>query len=616
MKLTSPKYADGYKKVSQMKFYGYDRLGVEGGIRDMQNMTADLWPELAVRPERYVTGALYSFGGMFSHNNVLGWVNGAKLVYGGTEYELGEEISGECFVSYGDFVLIWPQKICFDTVSGEISELEARSVMPGGEFEALMFGAVEGELSDRANAIIPGALADSLTDGRFKVGDAVTISGCTRHPANNRTEIIREIVGSALLFLDDAWELDAQMVYTVPAEGLAAGSYTPEDSVGGVHRTITVEAGLTEGERIVIDLTDVSARAVLSDGSETDLTMEAGAYGTLLSFETETDIPYEEPGEVTVARVVPDMEYVFEHDNRLMGCAGDTIYVSAAGDMTNWNVFDGTAADSWATATGSQGNFTGGCSYLGYPRFFKENCIYTLYGDYPSEYSLQRYDAHGVMEGSAKSLCVVNGRLYYLSRHGPMVYTGSLPVGIGNAFGTERYRAGVGGTDGMKYYLSMEREDGTNHLFVYDTSKGLWMREDNLRVIWFAAAVDLYYMDWSGGMGILGRAMEPPEEAEQETEIPWFVEFGEIADDSPDRKLVSKIQLRLMLGEGAEAEVMMLFDSADDWMSVGKISAGKKRSVVLPIIPRRLDHFRLRIEGVGFCCVSSITRQYAAASER
>lgn len=618
MKLTRPKYADGYKKVSQMKFYGYDRLGTEGAICDMENMSSDYWPELAVRQRRYRTGGVMSPGGLFSHEGLLGYADGRSLYYGGRQVGGSDFLTEgmKTFVNFGDYVVIFPDKKYLDTVTGETGGLEASAVFPGGEGSGISFGSMGGEMSDRGNAMVAGALGKSLTDGRFRVGDAVTISGCTKHPKNNQTAIIREIQGNVLLFLDDTWELDTEYTYTVGAAGLGPGEWSPNRAIRDLYRFFILEEALTEGDVLVIDEENLNVVVKRTDGTERTLSLEAGRFGTELEF-TETESAYSEPGAVTVSRTVPDMDFLIEHGGRLMGCKDDTIYISAAGDMFNWNVFDGTAADSYATETGSPGKFTGAASYLGYARFFKEDYIYTLYGDYPAEYSLQRYEAHGVMEGSERSLAVANGRLFYLSRFGPMLYTGSTPSRIGDAFGTDRYINGVGGSDGMKYYLSVESEDGAaNHLFVYDTNTGLWMREDELRVLWFTRAVDLYYMDWSGGIGILGRAMEPPTDAEEEEPVEWFAEFGDFTESSPDKKLVDKLQLRLELEDGATAVVRMLFESGDTWITVGSVGAGKKRSVVLPIIPRRLDHFRLRIEGNGMARIQSITRQFAAAGER
>ena len=80
-------------------------------------------------------------------------------------------------------------------------------------------------------------------------------------------------------------------------------------------------------------------------------------------------------------------------------------------------------------------------------------------------------------EGSGRSLAVAGEMMFYLSRSGPVAYSGGVPADIGTVFG-QPFKDGVGGSDGLRYYLSMK--DGLNdwHLFVYDTRTGLWYRED------------------------------------------------------------------------------------------------------------------------------------------
>ena len=63
-------------------------------------------------------------------------------------------------------------------------------------------------------------------------------------------------------------------------------------------------------------------------------------------------------------------------------------------------------------------------------------------------------ECSGVQKGSAKSLQVVGGVLYYLSDEGVLAFDGSLPVTVSQALGERRYSAGVGGAWREKYYLS------------------------------------------------------------------------------------------------------------------------------------------------------------------
>ena len=102
----------------------------------------------------------------------------------------------------------------------------------------------------------------------------------------------------------------------------------------------------------------------------------------------------------------------------------------------------------------------------------------------------------GVQNGSSKSLVVVDDRLYYKSRMGVCVYDGSLPSEIGSCFGTKLYYNAVAGGVRGKYFISMEDAAHNWTLFVYDTRKGLWHREDSTHTEDFARVDDeLYFLE-------------------------------------------------------------------------------------------------------------------------
>ena len=58
-------------------------------------------------------------------------------------------------------------------------------------------------------------------------------------------------------------------------------------------------------------------------------------------------------------------------------------------------------------------------------------------------------------------------------------------------------------------------------------------------------------------------------------------------------------------------QVYIQFDATGEWIKVnGALGEGAKRSYYLPIIPRRADHYRLRLDGTGGCRVYSMVREY------
>ena len=535
MKLPSVQYADGIKKGRQVQFGGLNHnLGAaDGELWDMRNLTSDYFPLLATRPQRLLYRKLEGApGGIFSWDG-LAWVDGTGFYFKGERR--GTVTAGKkTFAALGAYIVIFPDKVWYNTMTGEFGSLEATWA---GSSLTFTNGKLYEEDAE-ANCIQASGVN---WEDYFKAGDAVTIEGCTKHTENNKTPIIREIDGDKLYFYEYIFTLDG-------------------------------EDGVT---------------------------------------------PYTETGSLSVKRTVPDLLYVCENENRLWGCDKTTIYASKLGDIFNWNVYDGLDTDSYSVDTGSAGSFTGCTSYLGYPIFFKEEHIYKVYGSIPSNFEVMGSATLGVADGSAGSLAIAGEILFYLSRAGVMAYSGGIPQPVGAAFGTERQKDAVAGSDGLKYYISMRGADGAWRLHVYDAQRGLWHTEDETHATHFARQDgNLYMLTDQGEIWMEGNIQDPPEGVTPEGAVAWMAEFGDFTDDDPNKKGVSKIQIRLELDEGATVEVYLQFDTDGQWQRVnGALGEGVKRSYYLPIIPRRGDHYRMRLQGAGGCRIYSLVREFYSGSE-
>lgn len=325
---------------------------------------------------------------------------------------------------------------------------------------------------------------------------------------------------------------------------------------------------------------------------------------------------------IEIKRTVPDMDFICENENRLWGCKNDTIYASKLGDIFNWNVYDGISTDSFTVDVGSAGDFTAAASYLGYPCFFKEEHVYKVYGDKPSNFQVMGSASLGVEKGSDKSLAIAGEVMFYLSRAGIVAWSGGIPQDIAGVFGMERFKNAVGGSDGVKYYVSMEGSDGYE-LFVYDTRVKLWHREDSTQVIGWGWNGNLYYLDSTGKLQICGKTRNAPSTATAEAKVEWFAEWADFYEyttysststATPEKKIISKLLLRLELDEGASLTVEIQYDSSGLWHEVKTLLAEGKRSYYLPIIPRRCDHFRIRLTGEGGCRLYSLVREVYTGS--
>lgn len=354
------------------------------------------------------------------------------------------------------------------------------------------------------------------------------------------------------------------------------------------------------------DAITISGCATHTENNKTPIVREIDGHYLRFSEYTfildESNTDYTEPGAITFKRSVPDLDFICSNENRLWGCKGDEIYASKLGDIFNWNVFDGISTDSYYAPVGSAGDFTGCVSYMGYPTFFKSGNIHFVYGSVPSNFQVMGDAKTGVEIGSGNSLAISGEILFYLSDYGVVAYSGSMPTVISEQFGA-KYTDGVGGSDGLKYYISAK--DTAYHLFVYDVKKGLWHKEDSSQALGFAFCEHLYMLLSNGEIWAL---------TDEGTEtVSWSAEFGDFTE-GPNKKGVSKIQLRLELEDNATLKVEMQFDSGN-WITVTNLSATKKRSYYLPIIPRRADHYRLKLSGTGDCKIYSMAREYYSGSE-
>lgn len=323
--------------------------------------------------------------------------------------------------------------------------------------------------------------------------------------------------------------------------------------------------------------------------------------------------------ELWMERSMPEMDFVIECGNRLWGCrygknaAGEfvnEIYCSRLGDFKNWQSFLGVATDSAVISLGSDGPFTGAISYMGHPIFFKENVLHKVYISATGAHSVTDTPCSGVQSGCAKSLAVVGDTLFYKSRSGIMAYDGSLPVRLPDVFGGQRYDTAVGGACQDKYYISMGR-DNRYDLFVYDTRRQLWHREDGLQVREFVTDGDRLYAAVGDDILILAGADEP-----EETEVSWFAETGPMELTTPDRKYLTRLNARIALEPGTEVSFYVRYDFSPRWEHLHTVVGKELGCLDIPLRPKRCDHMYLRLEGKGPALLYSLTKTVEQGSER
>lgn len=577
----------------------------DGEIVWMENMSSREFPLLTPRKPRAYVQTISEPQGIGSRDELY-WVSGTGFYYNGVLKGTVEK-SAKQFAAMNGLILIFPDKKYYDIDSGTYGDMGVSQSYSGVSFKNGTYAGVPAE----ANTIYKSGAAWD-----FKAGDAITISGCTVHTENNKTAIVREVDGDNLRFYENTFKLDSTIRYTVGEEGLNAGTYHFEE--GG---QFTLTDDLSEGDTLTWNGTSIDA---VIGGVSSTIAVTTGTDGELLVF---ADIPtdYTESGTLTITRMIPDLDYVCVNENRLWGCKGDTIYASALGDPFNFNVFDGLSSDSWTSAVPDEGDFTACVSYGGYPIFFKENSICKVQGDKPSNFQWTLSSRFGVKEGSSWSLAVAGETLFYLSRAGICSYNGGAPRVISEPLGANtRWAEASGGSDGIRYYVSLQDydESDVSGLYVFDTRYGVWHREDSVSGAFAFCDESLYMVDLDTGK--LWRLDGDTDYGSAEGTITWQVKFAdsdnfyETTDsNSQNKKGPLRILIRATLPQNSTIEVKIKYDDGTTH-TVGTLegsSSAKKKTYILPLILRRCDHYQISLAGTGDAVIYSISIEKYSGSQ-
>ena len=566
-------------RVQTDRFLGYNanlRCN-DGEFSEMCNMTSEHYPILSPRGKRGIVAQADNPQGIIS-KDALAYVDGTNLIYGDYTINMGlstnEEDCPKQLVSMGAYLLIFPDKKYLNTA--DITD----------------YGDIEAHWKSQA-------------------GTTVTYTMCNSSATDYEDVYISEEAPSEPVngdyWLDISGETHALKVWSE-----SSSMWVP---VATTYIKIACEGigvQFSEGDGVTISgsaIDDLNNTMVIQSVSDNYIVV-IGLLDNVTSQSTQ----------ISVAREVPVMEYVTESNNRIWGCHyglkdGETvneIYACKLGDFRNWNSFSGISTDSYAVTVGSDGVFTGAITHLGYPLFFKENCIHKIYGSAPSSYQVATTQCRGVAKGCDRSLQIVNEILYYKSATDICAYDGSLPQSISSALGNNAYTDAVGGSYKGRYYLSMKNIMGEYEMLVYDTYKGLWHKEDNTRALGFAMHDhNLYYIN-SDTRQIMSVECggNTPEEL-----FLWSATTGVIGYEYPDMKYLSRFNIRMKIEEGTRIEVFTEYDSDGVWHSQGIINGSGTKTFTLPVIPVRCDHMRIRIAGTGECKIFSVAKILEVGSD-
>lgn len=572
-------------------FAGYNNTHSckEGEFFDMRNVTTQYYPILSPRNKRGIGKTFTKLQGILDKEKLI-WIDN-KALYIDNELKTLSGVSitdgSKDIYKMGAYVVIMPDKIWYNTDDGSCGYIDATKSIASGT--SVSFTLCNGD----GNAI-------TWHDENYYK---------THAPVSGDYMMTTTDTKSSLKVYSEATQIWSAVTTTyikISASGIGR-NFKKEDGI-----KITIDnssAKWSYAKKIFVNEEPdgkLSINSVIFDKGDDYITIIA----ILDANKTFTNMP------ITVERKMPDVKFLTECQNRLWGCSkdGHEIYCCKLGDVTNWNYFSGISIDSYAATVGSDGEFTGAVTYNQNPIFFKEHSFLKVSVSQNGAHSYREQNDRGVQSGSYKSICNVNGVLFYKGVTNVYAFDGSSPIAIGDALGEHRYFDAVSGTIDGRYYMCVKEESGKHLIFVYDTKNNIWAVEDGADILFYLTHKDdLFFVSNSVLYSVSGT--EVFGSTSKEADVSWYAESGNIGFALPDNKYISRVNIRMSLAIGAHADFWIKYDEDERWTHVFDMTGKGTKSFTIPVPTRRCDHFKYRLSGKGECKIYSITKTIEEGSD-
>lgn len=580
--------AEGVTVLSQFLGVNKNYSIQDAQFADMTNLTNDYFPVLANRKKRGIISSLTNPQG-FLGGKYLAYVDDNRLFYNEKLIRELEETDAERkLVMMGAYLVVFPDGYIYNTYTGEDETICNRTSAKG---VSISLCKLDGTVYDADNTVVSG---NEPEDKKKYWIDT-----------SQDTVVIK-------MYSDtySSWTSVATTYVKFQAPGIGRG-FAEYDAVKF--------EGVDGGDWLYNGYDFNQNNIVYACGD--DYLVVAGLI----------NIYHTNSGTITFRRELPEMDFVCEQDNRIWGCSSENheIYACKQGDPKNWYFYGGMDSDSYAVTVGTEDVFTGAVAYAGYVFFFKENGYHKIYGNKPSNYEMVWKPGRGVQKGSEQSLVTVSDFIMYKARDGVCLYDGTSQK-VSDALGTEPYYDAVAGAYRDKYFISMRDRDYRYRLYVYDTTKGTWVIEDDLKAKYMALANDGFHIvDQDNRMfvvnyEVLVQALFPgmdslyPDDdlypgdgigGEIEDTVDWSFESGDMGMGDPYHKYLKRLIVRLWLDTGTRMRIEVMYDSSGEWKELVNYHATRKRSYEIPVAVQRCDHCRIRFSGRGDFRLYSIARQ-------
>jgi len=618
----------GYERET-VPFLGLNRSDntQEGEFSEQKNMSDRRYPYLAPRLPRAKEAFKENMQGLFY------WDGHEVVVAGGTLYLDGTGVfdvseGPKQFAVVNTKLIVWPDRVTVDLSSSEVRQMYVEVVNQGSATFTTNSVTLEPEYAYTTQTMKYKGNKAYIWTYTSVSWDAVSKTWTTTGEAKTKIDNGTEVVGR--YFIPAATYNESTKSYSNTLPSVKFGG-TPEKTTNsygvygkvekyehfestvdyvygaatyGIYRSDQKNAPLDDvfrvGDIVTIrnagsgyNKTNVEIKGITANANKITF-----ADNTFKAEETFTS-------KVTITRKVPDLTYICEHENRLWGLDNNnhTIYASELGKPDSFYNYSGDAG-SYSVAVGSEGDFTGICSYGNAVLCWKERTLHKVLGDYPSNYQTAVYRFAGVRSGAHKSLVNVNETLFFLGVDGVYAYTGNKPSLISRALGTDVLKDGVGGTDGRAYYLSAKNGSAWE-LLSYDTHTGLWTRSDEKQVVDFCRVDDKLKFLAGDSIYTVGGGDE---------QVEWEVVLAPMYETLGGGKQYNRLIFRVEIPKDGWLAADVRFDGGR-WMQVGLVK-DKSGPVHMPVPLRRCDKFQIRLRGKGDCAVLDMVREFRLRGDR
>mgnify|MGYP004643288659 CR=1 FL=1 len=326
---------------------------------------------------------------------------------------------------------------------------------------------------------------------------------------------------------------------------------------------------------------------------------------------------------------MPKITYPCNFQSRLFGVNENLVFASGYNDYSNWamDVEETNPDNAWMSSTQSNikadGDFTAIVSYGGHVLCFRENFMQEIYNT-KNPFRVIDIGEYGCL--SQKSVCEVNGILYFASQNGIYAYNGSKVSSIGYEIKADTIKKAILGSELSTLFVYMVGKNNDEHLYTYDTLIGAWS-ERSLTLSGSEAFggvaksfVPRSFTKMNDKIYMITEAEEIYCLSSDEYNLDWYFETDFITAKTVDIKHIRKMQILADVASNASFKVFALYDDEVFNENTSHLlfnSDGKTGQFPIRVKPRTTANygFKLHVKGTGYVKLYELELHFTAGGE-